>query len=259
MAKAMKEGRYAWDTDEIELTPRLVFGMKEKVLLQILDKQVTVSYSHYIQVGDRNKVIRCKRLDGQECDECKKGDTPQPRFGCVTLIYRAFQPLEWELKPWLFGKDKFRVLRDMKRSGVDFLKQDLQIYCFNEKFQNVKIEPRKDAILMRPAMKAFRDQVVKAYNEDRPNIMKFLTGEASDDVEVRPPVAVAAPAKPTVPAALESASPWDETPTGMEEPAIAAAPPVGKQPAAVSPAPAGGAVRSTEDELQAELDDILAG
>lgn len=183
MKKEMKEGKFEWTTEDIRLYNRLIFDQGERVRLTILSPKVAVTFSHYESTGNTRTVTRCKQLDGELCPKCEAGNVAQPRFGCIVLVYRDFKPkITWEILPWLFGKDKFIRLKEiayqLHERDENFLKRDLQVYCYNEMYQNVKIEPilEKEGLMFR--IPTIKTAVVSTLKEINLDVFKMMTSGA---------------------------------------------------------------------------------
>lgn len=172
----MKEGLYDWTDDSIRVENRLVFQQGETVRLLVLDPKVSMSLSHYVAARDgRGSVYRCLQQDGKECPRCKAGDQAKPRFGAVVLVYRNLDQKVWEIMPWLFGGDKFTRLRGIAKGGAVLLKTDLQVTCFNEKFQNVKIEPIEGPPMWQ--MWDIKNEMIAAYKSCGINVLRMISAD----------------------------------------------------------------------------------
>ncbi len=225
MAKAIKEGLYSWDSDDISLCGRLTLQLHETARVMVLDSQVTVAYAHFVMDGDTGitRGVACGRAAGLPCSHCEAGELPVPRFGCVVVNYTRVPPqCEWELIPWTFGRDKYLRLRRLVETGVDFRHRDLMLTCFNPRFQNFQIEVCETALWDEDT--ALRGPIIEEYKAARPNVLELLvsrsgrgkTGRSSlrspqtapvTPVASSPPPRQRPPAsRPDTPAAIEQAA-----------------------------------------------------
>lgn len=291
---ALKRGWFDWDTDEIEVSNRLALSQGERARLMVLTPKFASTGSHYVKEEgqQRPKVVECKSLDGEECEECKKGNIAKQRFGAVVVRYRAIKPeIQWELLPWLFGGDKYLDLKKVVKSGwsgktrkggdvvkVEFpalgksglLHHDLILECFNQTFQKVKIEVCEYAIWDK--VPGLKEEIIAAFKQEREqgrlDVLAMITGK----VPVEPPVEVdhesteeeleeATTGKPSGLTTKAKPAPavQEELDLGLETEKPAIKKESAKQPEAKKPEKKPEAKKSdiSGDELESIIDEIL--
>lgn len=126
--------------DESDLIRKMRFMMKmdEKARVAVLDKSVYRTKVHY-----HNFYFYCI---GDGCPYCM---IKQPSSRYMTFIFnysltskgQVRDPLEGEVKAWLFGRDKYGPLAGIQNEWNDIRKVDLILECTDEKFQRMTIVP----------------------------------------------------------------------------------------------------------------------
>lgn len=206
---SLKRGWFDWDTDEIEVSNRLALAQNERARIMILTPKFASTGSHYVkEEGQQRPTVKeCRSLDGEECEECKKGNIPKQRFGTVVVRYRALKPeIQWDMLPWLFGSDKYMDLKKIVQSGwtgknskgvkveitaigkSGFLHHDVMLDCYNQTFQRVKMELCEFAVWDK--VPGLKEEIIAAFKQERASgrldVLAMLTGK----VLVEPPVEV---------------------------------------------------------------------
>lgn len=154
------------------------------------------------------KRVKCHYIDGKGYVKStpyikEKEGPPKDRLGTFVVVYKTDdsgsvqKPFDYEVRPWGFGQDKFRDLKELHKE-FPLTQHDFKARCEGEQFQKLKFTPSADEAIWQQkdslkeevlsTVEAIEDQLSLAREVDEQEMKEFYGDaeqpspeEASDD------------------------------------------------------------------------------
>jgi hypothetical protein len=156
--------KIAWGTEKTDLLDRLRFRMADDAVARVafLEDELTRTHVHY-----HRYYHLCL---GSNCPACQYSQ-PKPRYAAYILVYalngdgQLIVPLNFSLKCFIFGRDKYSILSRIRHEWGDLRKIDLNIRCEVARYQKMAISPARECAYQSDP--AIVEQVLDLYKKER--------------------------------------------------------------------------------------------
>lgn len=173
----------------------------EKTVILIIETEFETEYTHWVDetgyvfcLGDYKTMLQTN-LDLQRCPLCKASQSYKSigsgRRKFVSLIChfrtntkgQVLTPISFDIKPWVFGDDKFNDLVGKKEQWKDLRRHDIQVECTGEQYQKFRMEIMPEALWLKVGNEQLKVAVATAYKEARQQFEKDLRMLIGRDIQ----------------------------------------------------------------------------